>query len=155
MREAGSYRGGFRASISVHGVSCLVRCLMRYALFTMLMLGIAACVGCDSDDGENEPEEAECTFGAEFVEQFDRGCSEDSDCALTFHALDCCFTLMASGVNTSEQDRFEAAWAACEDEVDRCRCASGPTVVDDGSTTSEHDSISVRCEGGECRSYLP
>ena len=96
-----------------------------------------------------------CFFGAEFVEQFDRSCAEDSDCALTFHALDCCFTLMASGIRVGEQDRFEAAWAACEDEVDRCRCASGPTVVEDGSTTTDHDSISVRCEGGECRSWVP
>ena len=128
--------------------------MRRVATIMTLALGITTLMACDSGSGD-EPEEVECTFGAEFVAQFVRGCSEDDDCALTFHALDCCRTLMASGISTSEQVRFETAWEMCDEELERCRCASGPTVADDGSTTTEHDSISVRCEDGECRSWVP
>ena len=128
--------------------------MRRVATIMTLALGITTLMACDSGDGD-EPEEVECAFGSEFGAQFERACSENDDCVLTFHALDCCRTLMASGITVNEQDRFETAWSACDEELERCRCASGPTEVDDGSTTTEHESISVWCDGGECRSYVP
>ncbi len=147
---------------------------MRYATVMVFVFGFVVIVSCDSDDGDETDGDAdadtdvdsdvdadgdasdiECEFGSEFLEPFDRSCDDDGDCLLTFHAFDCCRTLMASGVNGSVQGRFEAAWTICDEELERCRCASGPTVVEDGSTTLEHDSIAVRCEEGTCRSYIP
>lgn len=62
---------------------------------------------------------------------------------------------MAVGINVAEAERSEATWAACAAELPQCGCPSGPTHVDDGSTTLDHDSIRVRCDGDQCRTYLP
>ena len=115
----------------------------------------------DTDmDGDADPDgdgdaDIECAYGGEFADQFDRSCSEDDDCVVGFCAVDCCGTWMAVGINRVEEAHFAAAWAECEIELVHCECPSGPTRIEDGSTALGHDSIQARCEGGECRSYLP
>ena len=109
----------------------------------------------DVDDDADADGDIVCAYGGEFADQFDRSCSEDDDCVVGFCAVDCCGTWMAVGINRAEEAHFGAAWAECEIELVHCECPSGPTQVEDGSTALGHDSIQARCEGGECRSYLP
>lgn len=122
--------------------------------------------GYDGEDGQDDAgggeasdrggdEDVECAFGEDFVKQFHKSCMSDSDCVITFSSWDCCGTGQAVGLNKSELERFNQAWAYCLTQLPMCGCPSMPTKVEDGNSTWEHDSIRVRCSQNSCSTYLP
>jgi hypothetical protein len=96
-----------------------------------------------------------CEFGAAFVEQFDKGCGGESDCAVVALFVDCCQTPLAAGVNQAESSRFDAAWTACLEVLDHCRCPAGPPQAEDGESAESLETILVECRSGECTTYVP
>jgi hypothetical protein len=112
----------------------------------------------DAADGQEETDDdgkVDCDYGDAFVNQFDRSCGSNDDCAIGLSGANCCGTMMAVGINHLEQDRFKTSWATCATELERCRCPVGPTEVDDGNTTTDHGLVEVACTDGSCRTYLP
>lgn len=109
----------------------------------------------DSQDISGDGNGIECSFGAPFVEQFDKGCDGTGDCVIVYLSLDCCGTTLAAGVHASEEERFNAAWEECLLELPMCGCPSGPPVAEDGESTMELDSIEVECDGGKCMTFVP
>jgi len=108
----------------------------------------------DAADGTDAPDIA-CDFGATFVKQFDKSCTAAGDCSVVMLMADCCQTVLAAGVSLDEQERFEAAWSACLEELVMCRCPAGPPQAEDGSTARSPEEILVDCEGGSCATYVP
>jgi hypothetical protein len=96
-----------------------------------------------------------CDFGATFVKQFDKSCGAPGDCAIVIFMADCCQTVLAAGVSQDEKDRFDAAWTACLEELDLCRCPAGPPQAEDGSTARSLEEILVDCKEGSCETYVP
>lgn len=96
-----------------------------------------------------------CEFGAAFVEQFDKGCGGESDCSVVALFVDCCQTPLAAGVNEAETARFEAAWTACLEVLDHCRCPAGPPQAEDGESAESMESIVVDCQSGQCMTRVP
>lgn len=96
-----------------------------------------------------------CDFGTTFVKQFDKSCGAPEDCTIVILMADCCQTVLAAGVSRDEKDRFDAAWAACLEELDLCRCPAGPPRAEDGSTARSPEEILVDCKGGSCATYVP
>ena len=85
---------------------------------------------------------------------YGRACSTSADCVAVFHQIDCCGTFITMGLSRDEQAGFDTLEAACEATYPRCRCATGPTEADDGTTGSGEPNLS--CVGGRCAtSYGP
>ena len=81
---------------------------------------------------------------------FDRTCAASMDCEIVFHAIDCCGSLAAVGINQTDAAAFGMAESMCQPI---CDCASKPTIGDDGKTTA--DTFTVDCVGGQCKTSVP
>lgn len=85
---------------------------------------------------------------------FDTACVRDTDCALVFHQLDCCGSLAALGISTSDWARFNANEAACRTQQDACECAPMSTTTQDGASSEDFARLGAHCLAGQCRSRL-
>lgn len=95
---------------------------------------------------------AECSLGPVADLQFDRTCATSNDCVLKFHYINCCGSLAAVGINTSDSTAFDEAESQC---MPQCECAAGPTVADDGKTAMELGSFTVACVSNRCLTSAP
>lgn len=87
---------------------------------------------------------------------FDRSCGVASDCVVAFHTADCCGTLTAMGINTSEQSRFDQIEPLCQAQLPGCGCASNTLNHDDGiSTQDKRNDLQVECRNKLCTSFIP
>ncbi len=85
---------------------------------------------------------------------FDKSCNTVDDCALVFHQVDCCGNAEAWGINLSELPAFDEAEAICQSQYPGCGCPNGPPLAEDGNS-AWNDAIDVKCEGGQCMSFVP
>lgn len=86
--------------------------------------------------------------------EWQNACATDDDCALAFHQINCCGTLVAWGVSADQAGAFAAAEAACEASYPHCGCASKPTEAQDGNTGLGPETFGVACQQGGCRSHV-
>lgn len=82
-------------------------------------------------------------------------CAGDNDCAVVFHQVDCCGSLVAIGVDAGTVDAFNEAEAMCAAKWPACECAQKPTAAEDGESTEDQAQIVAACEGGLCQSQVP
>jgi hypothetical protein len=85
---------------------------------------------------------------------FDRSCSTPGDCAAVVHRVDCCGTVVITGINSSELARFNAAEQICDPEYPACGCRQSPTMTDSGQTATGATEP-VECLTGTCTTYVP
>jgi hypothetical protein len=86
------------------------------------------------------------------TQTYRRDCTTASDCAIGVHLNNCCGQQIALGVRASEKPRFDDG-GGCGGEPALCECAPGPTLTDDGETTSYNDPVAVTCTMENCNSY--
>ena len=85
---------------------------------------------------------------------FDRTCNAAGDCTAVVHRVDCCGTLVITGIKSSELARFNAAEQLCDPEYPACGCHQSPTMTDTGQTATS-TSEPVECLTGMCTTYVP
>ncbi len=85
---------------------------------------------------------------------FDRTCAADGDCFVARHQTDCCGTIVAWGLRSTEQPAFAAAEKLCESQYPGCGCASNKVTTDDSMTTTMDHPIAVHCTAGMCRTTV-
>jgi hypothetical protein len=91
----------------------------------------------------------------DFVDSLERACTTDDTCVVGLHQVDCCGSMVASGIGAAERDRFDAAEAACRATYPLCDCLPRPTETDSGETADDPSSIQVGCiSGGPARTCL-
>jgi hypothetical protein len=84
---------------------------------------------------------------------FDRHCTHDTDCTIAQHQTDCCGSIQALGIATTETARFADDEAICEGQYPACGCASGTLQTDDGAMAPRGSGVAavvVRCVTGTC-----
>jgi hypothetical protein len=110
--------------------------------------GASGAPGLDSGD-------VRCVGNPPAFPAFERGCSGDANCVIGFHQVDCCGNRIATGINHSERDRFDAAERICEMQYPGCGCPQGPTTTDTAQMTSDESMIAVACRSGVCTTFVP
>jgi hypothetical protein len=85
---------------------------------------------------------------------FDRSCSTLADCTAVVHRVDCCGTVVITGINSAELARFNAAEQICDPEYPACGCRQSPTMTDTAQTATS-SSEPVECLTGTCTTYVP
>lgn len=85
---------------------------------------------------------------------FDRSCSSLNDCSAVVHRVDCCGTVVITGIKSSELTRFNAAEQTCDSQYPACGCHNSPTMTDSGQTPTS-TSAPVECLMGTCTTYVP
>lgn len=99
------------------------------------------------------PPNVKCA-GAEFAfPTFSKACAGDGDCFAAYHQINCCGSLIALGLATSDKPAFEAAEKICGEQYPGCGCASQPTLAEDGYSAGVNP-IAVKCAGGKCATYV-
>jgi hypothetical protein len=86
---------------------------------------------------------------------FDRACWDDAWCSAAMHQVDCCGSVVATGILHPESMKFELAEAVCRSQQGICDCAPKPTRTDTGQVATDPAAIKVRCQSGVCTTYLP
>jgi hypothetical protein len=110
----------------------------------------------DAEPGDTGAPDAVATLcGAEgaVFPSFAGPCTSDADCLVREHQVDCCGTLVATGVSVANEPDFLAAEALCQSQYGACGCASQPTVTDDGYRVESLDRVMSICESGACFTY--
>jgi hypothetical protein len=74
-----------------------------------------------------------------------------SDCAAVTRQVDCCGSLIVTGVHADLAGMYTKAAAQCASEFPQCDCLNKPTSADDGSTDSGGVGASVDCVAGTCQ----
>lgn len=82
-------------------------------------------------------------------------CVSDGDCAVVFHQVDCCGSLVAIGVDGMSVDEFDQTEALCAAKFPECDCAPMPTIAEDGDATEDVAQIVAHCVMGQCQSEVP
>lgn len=96
-----------------------------------------------------------CGSAVESFPSFSEACASTDECAVVIHLTNCCGTSVAWGIRADEVARFNAAEASCQSQMYQCGCPAYPTQADDGNTSFDHSAFAVRCQNGECFSYVP
>ncbi|MSP17670.1 MAG: hypothetical protein EXR73_13880 [Myxococcales bacterium] len=95
-----------------------------------------------------------CAANPPTFPSFDRTCAADGDCFIARHQTDCCGTIVAWGLRSTEQAAFAAAEKVCESQYPGCGCASNKVTTDDGTMTTMDHPIAVHCAAGMCRTTV-
>jgi hypothetical protein len=144
---------------------------MRWALWLLVAGLFSALVGCGDDDpapapdagppdaGEPDAGEADagpgdivCTpEGVDMFRMFDRRCTAASECAAVQLQVDCCGSLLVTGINAAGVAEFEEAATICRSMYPACDCPALMPRTDDGSRAANPDLATVDCVGMACR----
>ena len=90
--------------------------------------------------------------GVDRFRSFDRGCTTAADCAVVVLQVDCCGSLLATGINSAGVADFEAAAMECAAMYPDCDCPAMQPRADDGSNGADPTAATVQCMGMACRS---
>ena len=93
-----------------------------------------------------------CTGTTSTFPDFDRSCTDASECAVVEHQINCCGTMRALGIRADQQSAFDAAEASCRGMYPGCGCAALPTEADDGTTSDGTSTARAECVSGQCTS---
>jgi hypothetical protein len=85
----------------------------------------------------------------------DRSCTTTEDCFSAATIADCCGSGRVVGLRKSEQAKYADLEQQCEATWPACACPTGPTILDDGSTTMPGMSVGVTCQDGVCTTFVP
>jgi hypothetical protein len=105
-------------------------------------------------DSQDDFPPVQCGIPYPIFPWFDRKCSQDTDCAVVFHQVDCCGTLTAVGINAAGVEGFVAAEAVCDAQYPACGCAEGPTTAADGNWAFGAEAFGAWCHDGDCFSFV-
>ncbi len=75
-------------------------------------------------------------------------CGADADCEFSSHQIDCCGSLVFTGIAKSAKPAFDAAEKACTGTA-ICNCVGKPTTLDDGQVLTTN-AVPVHCVKGAC-----
>jgi hypothetical protein len=125
---------------------------MRFLVSLVLVAGCAS--HGSTPDASPTSEEVACESKGTTFPPLEKACTVASDCFVAQHMVSCCGTLVALGFNVSAKPAFTAAEATCSMAYPGCGCAQGPTKAEDGKFDLQN-TISVRCDTGLCRTFVP
>jgi hypothetical protein len=64
--------------------------------------------------------------------------------------IDCCGSVLATGIRADRKASLEQAAARCEDARGLCECVARPTVRDDGSNAADEMATDADCVRAQC-----
>jgi hypothetical protein len=107
--------------------------------------------GAGNDCGVNK-DTVQCGTTPQVFPQFDRGCSNDDNCAKVARTTSCCGDVEYTGINHAEQTCFQLAADLCDSQYPACGCASQGFTVDDGTLVpyGSDGEVVVQCVSGQC-----
>ncbi len=118
------------------------------------MAGAAGTAGA-SAGGAGGTGAVDCSKQPVVFPDFNRSCTSDSECAAETHQVDCCGTMVITGVGQSETVAYTAAEKLCESQYPACGCAAQQTRTDSGQTVTDPSKVRAVCQKGICTTYLP
>ncbi len=79
-----------------------------------------------------------------------KACNVDTDCDFSITFVDCCGSLLFTGIAKFAKPAYDIVQKKCQDTAAVCKCMPKPTILDDGKelTTS---AVPVACVSGSCR----
>ncbi len=83
-----------------------------------------------------------------------KACGSDADCSQSVRQTDCCGTMLAVGVHKDLAAAFGTCERARQKELPLCDCLPKPLAAEDGSLIPADGAAKVRCEFGNCRTYM-
>ena len=111
-----------------------------------------------TDTGDQDAATAptvKCGGDAPAFPTFSKTCAKATDCFPAFHQVNCCGTRVAVGLATADKAAFDAAEATCEAQYPKCKCATQPTLAEDGFLAMDGEgTVGVRCDEGLCSTFV-
>lgn len=104
--------------------------------------GAESDAGAGTDAGEGT--DAGVT-ACDYVNDLDRSCATDGDCAVGLHQTDCCGSSVMIGFNTSEQASYAAKESACMATYPACGCPAMLPTTDSGETVTDTSAVQAAC----------
>lgn len=95
-----------------------------------------------------------CEDGPENFPAFPKACQTADDCAIGYHAIDCCGSLLAIGIQIGDELNFMEAEALCQSQYPQCDCAPKLTIAEDGATQTEGLQVGVACQDMLCQTFI-
>lgn len=92
-----------------------------------------------------------CSGTSAALPDFDRACTDDTDCALFFHQVDCCGTTAAWSYATRVGSQVLDAETMCRAMIPTCDCVAGPLRDEDGVEIGPGETVGATCRAGSCR----
>jgi hypothetical protein len=85
---------------------------------------------------------------------FARDCKTATDCALAFRTLDCCGSLLATGVRSDQLAAFQDKVTSCSPHAVVCDCIAAAPRADDGTRDDYSNAVvpRVSCLNDQCTS---
>jgi len=111
-------------------------------------------VGTSDSDSETEGVVVMCQGGPGDFPDFPDACESDNDCAIGNHAVDCCGSLHAIGIDADAEQAFIEAELLCQSQYPLCDCAPKATVADDGATLDDGEQVVVACNDNRCETTI-
>ena len=81
-------------------------------------------------------------------------CAASSDCDFAIETLDCCGSLMFTGIAKFAKPGYDALEKTCVSTMGLCNCPPAPTKLDDGSVLTTN-AVPVTCVNGACTTGKP
>ena len=127
--------------------------MMKTMIYLSLatMIGLIWVAGCELDSGLDEPD-VTCGPTSDPFPLLERSCTDQADCDVGLHQIDCCGTLQAIGINISSRTAFDHVEQACRAEFPACGCAPQGIQTDDG-LGFDLTQVDVACDIGICRTF--
>ncbi len=95
-----------------------------------------------------------CEDGPANFPAFPKACETADDCAIGLHALDCCGSLIAIGIQIGDAQNFMEAEALCQSQYPLCDCVAKPTIAEDGASQTEGLQVGVACNDMQCETFI-
>lgn len=147
-------------------------------MLALLTLALASCGGRTTDDESGSSSDAAVDSGADAAidTRVDSSstcfgaavpivpykvCSNDSDCMVASHQLDCCGNARLVGIAKSQASAFGACETAWDKTFPGCGCPASAPTAEDGKTVPFGETPHVRCSKdyldapAECVTYVP
>ncbi len=90
-----------------------------------------------------------CTSAGMETPKAFKWCGGPGDCDFSIHQVDCCGSLVFTGISKFAKSAFDAAEKACVPGSALCDCMPQPTKLDDGQTLTTN-AVPVQCVNGAC-----
>jgi hypothetical protein len=106
----------------------------------------------DGGGGDGGVPGVDCTQNPPVFPSFDRTCSVATDCVIGTVQVDCCGSLIVTGINELEEQRFTDAAALCNSQFPLCGCPTQSTRADDGTREGAFSGPAiVQCVSNTCQ----
>ena len=100
------------------------------------------------------PPPVDCSDGPQDFPAFPKACQTADDCAIGYHAIDCCGSPIAVGIQAADEQSFMEAENMCLLQYPLCDCIPQPPLAEDGNQLGEGQEVAVECKDMLCTTFI-